>query len=420
VAAVAPATAPATGPEPAQRVAPHGPDVALLGQRAAALEALAARADAHAQAARAPRTRAAYAGDWAHFSRWCELVGAAALPAQVDTLRWYLTDLEAARAEDGRQLFQPATLARRLAAIAAAHRDAGHPSPTRDPRVSEVLTGIRKTRRHAPRRLRPLLLDDLRAVLAGMDYSSWPAGLTATRDAFALLAGFAGALRRSEPAALTAADLTWHRTDGVHVRIRASKTDQEGAGATVVLPFGEHPGTCPPCAFLRWARLLTASQHGRPVLMAAVFDIPAWHDWTHLCRPTRPGDPGPTADAAPHHDHADDQANDSAPDPAELLAALPATTPLLCGVRKGGTLTGTPISGDGLHVMVKRRATTAGIQGPVGFHSLRAGFVTQARRNGADTRAVRRQTRHSSDAMVEIYDRDHAPLLGNAVTTLGL
>ena len=83
--------------------------------------------------------------------------------------------------------------------------------------------------------------------------------------------------------------------------------------------------------------------------------------------------------------------------------------PLLCGVRKGGALGATVVTGDGLHVMVKRRAQAAGISGPVGFHSLRSGFVTQARRAGADTRAVRRQTHHSSDAMVELYDRDYAP-----------
>ncbi len=68
----------------------------------------------------------------------------------------------------------------------------------------------------------------------------------------------------------------------------------------------------------------------------------------------------------------------------------------------------------------RRAAAAAGLAGPVGFHSLRAGFVTAARRNGADHRAVRRQTRHSSDAMVEAYDRDHTPLAGNAVTRLGL
>lgn len=390
-----------------------GPDVVALGEHASALETLSTRADAHAAAARSPRTRALYARDWAHFTGWCELVGRGALPAEVDTLRWYLTDLEAARTPDGAALYAPATMARRLAAIAAAHRDTGHLPPTRDPGVLAVLSGIRRTRRRGAHRMQPLLLDDLKALLGAMDYASWPAGVTATRDAFALLAGFAGALRRSELAALRIGDVTWHRHDGLHVRIRSSKTDQEATGATVALPLGEHPGTCPPCAFLRWARLLAASQDGRRALMRTVFATPAWNDWSHLCRPA-------DADEKPATDPGRDQPGDAGLDTEGLLASLPEDMPVLCGVRKGGTLTRSPISGDGLHVMVKRRAAAGGIEGPVGFHSLRAGFVTQARRNGADTRAVRRQTRHSSDAMVELYDRDHAPLLGNAVTTLGL
>ena len=368
------------------------PEPVVLGEQAAALEALTARADAHAQAARSPRTRTLYAGDWAHFSQWCRLAGRPACPASVETLRWYLTDLAAARTETGAVVYQPATLARRLAAISAAHRDAGHISPTLDPRVRAVLSGISRTRRHAPRRMRPLLLADLQTLLAGMDYPSWPSGVTATRDAFVLLAGFAGALRRSELAALRVGDLDWHRQDGLYVRIRASKTDQDGVGATVVLPFGDHPGTCPPCAYLRWSRLLDVSRHGRRGLMAAVFATPNWGDWTHLC-------PAGTGDTPP-----------------ELSSEMP----VLRAVSKGGTLATTAITGDGLHVMVKRRAAVAAIPGPIGFHSLRAGFVTQARRNGADTRAVRRQTRHSSDGMVEVYDRDYAPLLGNAVNTLGL
>ena len=262
---------------------------AVAEQRAAALAALAVRADAHAAAARSARTRTAYAGDWEHFTRWCALAGRAALPAEIGTVRLYLTDLEAVRTEAGaglyRPVYQPATLARRLAAIAAAHRDAGHPSPTRDPAVAAVLTGIRRARAHPPRRMHPLLTDDIRTLLTAMDCSRWPAGLTAARDGLALLAGFAGALRRSELAALTIGDLTWHPADGIHVRIRSSKTDQDAAGATIVLPYGRNAATCPPCAALRWLRLLDAARGGRPALMRAVLSTPAWPDWTHLLPP---------------------------------------------------------------------------------------------------------------------------------------
>ena len=232
---------------------PAGVAVMVVGEeRAAALEALARRADEHAVTARSARTRAAYAGDWAHFGRWCELAGRVALPAEVSTVRLYLTDLEATRDEAGAVVYQPATLARRLAAIAAAHRDAGLPSPTRDPAVGAVLTGIRRARAQPPHRMRPLLLEDVTTLLQAMQWATWPAGVTAARDAFVMLAGFAGALRRSELAALTLADLDWHPADGLHLRIRSSKTDQEHLGATIVLPYGAHAGTCPPCAALRW------------------------------------------------------------------------------------------------------------------------------------------------------------------------
>ncbi len=55
-----------------------------------------------------------------------------------------------------------------------------------------------------------------------------------------------------------------------------------------------------------------------------------------------------------------------------------------------------------------------------GGHSLRAGFVTEAFRAGADAHAIMRQTGHRSPVMLEVYAREHAPLVGNAVTRLGL
>ncbi len=87
---------------------------------------------------------------------------------------------------------------------------------------------------------------------------AWPSGVAARRDMALLLMGFAGAHRRSELVALTLADVTLHPTDGLHVRLRTSKTDQEARGTVKALPYGRDPVTCPPCAYVRWRQVLQA------------------------------------------------------------------------------------------------------------------------------------------------------------------
>ena len=112
-----------------------------------------------------------------------------------------------------------------------------------------------------PVRRSPLLLEDIRTLLAPLEFAagSWPAGVAARRDMALLLMGFAGAHRRGELVALTLADVTLHKSDGLHVRLRSSKTDQEARGQVKALPFGRDPVTCPPCAYVRWRHILHAS-----------------------------------------------------------------------------------------------------------------------------------------------------------------
>jgi hypothetical protein len=55
--------------------------------------------------------------------------------------------------------------------------------------------------------------------------------VAARRDTALLPMGFAGAFRRPELTGLTVADVTLHRTDELHVRLRTSKTDQESTTA---------------------------------------------------------------------------------------------------------------------------------------------------------------------------------------------
>ena len=76
-----------------------------------------------------------------------------------------------------------------------------------------------------------------------------------------------------------------------------------------------------------------------------------------------------------------------------------------------------------MHKMIRRRAAAAGydesLVAALGGHSLRAGFVTQAFRNGADALAIcGRPARRPGDAR-GVCPRVR-PLIGNAVTQIGL
>jgi site-specific recombinase XerD len=75
--------------------------------------------------------------------------------------------------------------------------------------------------------------------------------LAGHRDRALLLLGFAGALRRSELVALDVSDVV-EGADGLTVTLRRSKTDQEGVGRTVGVPFGSHLATCPVRAWQTW------------------------------------------------------------------------------------------------------------------------------------------------------------------------
>ena len=85
---------------------------------------------------------------------------------------------------------------------------------------------------------------------------------------------------------------------------------------------------------------------------------------------------------------------------------------------------GKSMTGDAVAMMIQRRATAAGFTPAqvdlLGGHSLRSGFVTEALRAGADADSIMRQTGHRGPKMLEVYARELAPLVGNAVLKLDL
>jgi len=192
------------------------------------------------QAAKSAATLRAYRTDWSDFERWCGARALASLPAAPATVALYLAD----RAET----LKPATLTRRLAAIAKAHSAAGHDSPAslRHAAVSEVLKGIRRTKGTTQAQKTPLLVNQLRAAV-----TNGRADRLGLRDRALLLVGFAGAFRRSELVSLNLADAEFTE-NGLVLTLRRSKVDQEGQGRKVGLPFGGSASTCPVRALKAW------------------------------------------------------------------------------------------------------------------------------------------------------------------------
>jgi integrase len=75
--------------------------------------------------------------------------------------------------------------------------------------------------------------------------------LKGKRDRAIVLLGFAAALRRSELAALTVEDLAFCR-EGLRLTIRRSKTDQDGNGAEIAVPFVANKTLCAVRAVRAW------------------------------------------------------------------------------------------------------------------------------------------------------------------------
>jgi integrase len=101
------------------------------------------------------------------------------------------------------------------------------------------MKGIRRTLGAAPSLKAPALTDDIRAMVEAADTA-----LIGLRDRGLILLGFAGAFRRAELVSLNIEDCAFGK-DGLTITLRRSKTDQEGAGRKIGIPYGANPETCP-------------------------------------------------------------------------------------------------------------------------------------------------------------------------------
>lgn len=302
--------------------------------------------------AKAPRTRDAYRGAWQRFTAWCVREGRIPLPASPETVAAWMAAL--ADGLDGPPR-AASTINAYLCAIISAHRAAGHAFDRKHTLVAETWSGISRTKAktHTKRQAKPLLGDDLHALLREFR----PALLADARDAAILVLGWAAALRRSE-----LVGLDWQQRGGgtgtIHVeegrglvvRLATSKGSQT-EGVEVVIPMADMP--------------------------TAYNVVGYWAQSAHL----QPG------------------------------------APLFCPIDKSQRLQPGRLTGRSISRIVKTRVRAlAKVQGwsaadveirvaQFSGHSLRAGYATEAGAKDVPSYRIMQHTRHKSHEMVASYIR---------------
>lgn len=213
-------------------------------------------ANDYAKNSRSKNTIKSYGSDWKDFSLWCQARGLSILPADPCTVACYLADRASQSYIDSsknhRSPLKTSTLARRLSAISQAHKVAGVDFNRKHPLIQETWKGIKNTHGTTQNGKEPILIEDLRRMIDAIQVEiEGKSRLIGFRDKALLLLGFAGAFRRSELVSLQLCDLKLVR-DGYIVKLKRSKTDQQGEGRYIAIPYGSNPSTCPVRALRDW------------------------------------------------------------------------------------------------------------------------------------------------------------------------
>ena len=164
-----------------------------------------------------PSSKRAYTADWKVFSQWCAKANATPLPAMPEVVAAYV-DYEGERRK-------PATIARRLAAIASIHRDDDQPDPTKSREVKIALK--RLYRQKGKRQAQALAITH--DVRGGM-IDGAPKTIRGLRDKALLSVAYDTGCRRAELVSILIEDIERFDDGSGTVLIRKTKTDQEGAG----------------------------------------------------------------------------------------------------------------------------------------------------------------------------------------------
>jgi integrase len=338
-------------------------DVPMTVERPAGLPVTAAeiaeKATAYAAAAQSNNTRKAYTSDWTVFADWCRVQQIEALPASAAAVTAFLI------ATAGQVAV--VTQRRRLSAIQDMHRQIGFHLDLSGGPFRDVWAGIRRTHGRPPVKKAALLTAALRHALEVL-----PDNLTGVRDRALLLVGFAGALRRTELAAVEVSPrlgANWIEDgpDGLTVYLSHSKGDQEAAGQAVGIPYGSNLATCP---------------------------VRAWRAWLQAGRLTE----GPAFRSINRHGQLGDAA--------------------LCDHAVALIVKRSIVAGEVANGATKSEATA--VAKCFAGHSLRSGLATSAAANDAPPHLIQRQLRHKKFETTNGYIQTADLLRKNAASMAGL
>lgn len=289
-----------------------------------------ARRAAERLAQRPENTARAYAADFRSWCAWCQTWAGDPTDPEPGALATYVQHL----ADEGKA---PSTIERALTGVRAGLLEAGIATTDARDRLALARDLARRLRNdaaedgHRERQAKAATVDHLRAMVGSLDLST----LSGMRDRAVLLLGFSAALRRSEAAALNWSDID-EVAEGLEVRVHRTKTHTT---STVAVPFGSSIETCPVRSVLSWR--------------TAAVEAGADPEGPVFVRIDRHGNLGRAASGK-----------------------------------------GTPdgrITAQAIASVVKRAAGRAGLDpDEYAGHSLRRGFVTEARRAGADELRIAR------------------------------
>lgn len=312
------------------------------------IEDLLKRAEELAAKKSAPATKISYQKALSAFIRWCQKRGVTSLPATAETIAAYIV-------YESERGIAVSSLELALSAISQSHKLSGYPSPTSDGRIRDELKGLRRDKGTEQRRANPLMLEQLERIVSQLGPITRD-----LRDAALLTVGWMCALRRSEIVALRRGDIE-SVTEGLIVRIRKSKTDQEAKGRSIGIPFGSE-SFCPVRIIRRWITAASIKDPDEPLF----FRLFRGEGEMFLKRKTQ-----------------------------------------------------RPLNSRSVNMILCRVMELAGYDS-AGFsgHSLRAGFCTSAARAGIQEKAIMLHTGHESVKVMHGYIREGTIFTMNPLNTL--